>query len=303
MTACVVALDVGGTAMKAAIVDEQYRMLASSKVPTRREAGPDAVVERIVGTVADLRGAARERGWDVRAAGVVVPGVVDERRGIAVFSSNIGWRDVPLVEQLTARLDVPVAFGHDVRAGGLAEGALGAARGASDYLFLPIGTGIAGAVVLNGEAYSGHGYAGEIGHIVLDPDGAPCGCGARGCLETIASASGIAARYAERTGHRVEALEISTRVLGGDPDATAVWDAAVTALAGVLGGYTSVLAPDVVVVGGGLATARDTLIDPLERALDRRLSFQHRPKLVLAELADQAGALGAALLAWRVGHR
>jgi glucokinase len=237
------------------------------------------------------------QGFLVRAAGVVVPGIVDD--GVAVFSANLGWRDVPLRELVHKRLGVPVAFEHDVRAGGLAEGQLGAARGAGDYLFMPIGTGIAGAVVIDGRPYSGHGYGGEIGHLIIEPDGPICGCGARGCLEAIASAAAIDREYALRSGRRANGL-VSELVVAGDPDARAVWQRAVRALARALQAYVTLLAPELVVIGGGLAGAGDVLMEPLADALDALLTFQRRPRLVRAELGDQAGALGAALLAWRL---
>jgi glucokinase len=296
---CVIALDVGGTSMKAVLVDEQSQVIAAQRLPTGRAEGPDAVLERIVSTVVDQHASATRRGLDVRGVGVVVPGIVDDERGIAVLSANLGWRDAPLVELIQKRVGAPVAVGHDVRAGGLAEGELGAARGARDYLFLAIGTGIAGAVVLDGRPYSGHGYAGEIGHMVVDSDGPPCACGARGCLEAIASAAAIASRYAARTGRPVEAAGLRARLDAGDPDAAAVWADAIEALARALAAYTTLLAPELVVVGGGLADAGATLLDPLARAFGRRLTFQCRPRLVPAQLGDQAGALGAALLAWR----
>jgi glucokinase len=296
---CVIALDVGGTSMKAALVDADRKVMASQRIPTGRADGPDAVVERIIATVLDQHAAAAAHGHTVRGVGLVVPGIVDEDRGIAVFSANLGWRDMPLVELIEKRVDVPVAFGHDVRAGGFAEGEVGAARGARDYLFLPIGTGIAGAVVLDGRPYSGHGYAGEIGHMIVDSDGPPCGCGARGCLEAIASASAIAARYSARTHRPVETHELRDLLVAGDPDAAAVWNDAVEALARALQAYTTLLGPELVVIGGGLAEAGALLLDPLTVALHERLIFQRRPRLVLAELGDQAGALGAALLAWR----
>ncbi|HEY3087027.1 MAG TPA: ROK family protein [Jatrophihabitantaceae bacterium] len=294
---CVVALDVGGTSMKAALVDDAYRVIASRRIATRREDGPDAVVERILDASADQQAAAVRQGFLVRAAGVVVPGIVDD--GVAVFSANLGWRDVPLRELVHKRLGVPVAFEHDVRAGGLAEGQLGAARGAGDYLFMPIGTGIAGAVVIDGRPYSGHGYGGEIGHLIIEPDGPICGCGARGCLEAIASAAAIDREYALRSGRRANGL-VSELVVAGDPDARAVWQRAVRALARALQAYVTLLAPELVVIGGGLAGAGDVLMEPLADALDALLTFQRRPRLVRAELGDQAGALGAALLAWRL---
>ena len=297
---CVIALDVGGTSMKAATVDRRCAVVALRKLPTGR--GDGAVVERILATAARQQADAERRGHTVLAAGLVVPGIVDEDRGVAVSAANLDWRDVPFRARLAERLGVPVAFGHDVRAGGLAEGTLGAARGATDYLFLAVGTGIAAAVVLNGRPYSGQGYAGEIGHVVIDPDGPLCGCGARGCLESIASAAAIAEHYATRTGERLDAAAVSERVVAGDPDARAVWHEAVDALAGALAAYANLLAPELVVVGGGLASAGATLLAPLERELDRRLRFQRRPRLVAAELGDQAGALGAALLAWRAAE-
>ncbi len=296
---CVIALDVGGTSMKAATVDHRCTILTSHNVPTGRRDGADAVVERILATAAAQRADAEQHGHTVRAAGLVVPGTVDEDRGVAVSAANLDWRDIPFRALLAERLGLPVAFGHDVRAGGLAEGTLGAARGVPDYLFLAVGTGIAAAVVLDGRPYSGRGYAGEIGHIVVDPDGPLCGCGARGCLESIASAAAIAEHYATRTGERVDAATVRERVVANDPDARVVWDGAIGALAGALAAYTSLLAPELVVVGGGLASAGDTLLVPLAAELDRRLRFQQRPQLVAAVLGDQAGALGAALLAWR----
>ena len=296
---CVIALDVGGTSMKAALVDEQRKVIGSARLPTGAGDGPDAVVERIVATVVDQLAAAQRAGHTPKGVGVVVPGIVDEDRGLAVFSANLGWRDAPLVELIEKRVDVPVAFGHDVRAGGLAEGELGAARGVRDYLFLPIGTGIAGAVVLDGQPYSGHGYAGEIGHMIVDPYGPECACGTYGCLEAIASAAAIARRYVARTGQSVETHDLRERLDARDPDAVAVWGEAIEALTRALAAYSTLLGPELVVVGGGLAEAGAVLLDPLSRALDGRLSFQRRPRLVLAELGDQAGALGAGLLAWR----
>ncbi len=289
--------------MKAALVDERYDVITARRMPTGRQEGPDAVVERIIATARGQLSDASGRGLSVGAAGVVVPGIVDEQRGVAVYSANIGWRDVPFRERLEAELGLPVAFGHDVRAGGLAEGHLGAAHGSRDFLFLPLGTGIAAAIVLDGRPYTSGGYAGEMGHMVVDPDGPICGCGARGCLEAIASAAAIATRYADRTGQQAEALEVCERVIAGDPDAEAVWTEAVNALASALSTYTNLLAPELVVIGGGLAAAGDVLLGPLEIEIDRRLTFQRRPKVVGAQLGDQAGALGAALLAWRLVRR
>ena len=173
-------------------------------------------------------------------------------------------------------------------------------RGRATTLFLALGTGIAAAVVLDGRPYSGHGYAGEIGHMIVDPGGPLCGCGGRGCLEAIASASAIANRYAALTGERVEAEDVPRRVAAGDAVAREVWREAIDALGSALAAYATLLAPDLVVVGGGLAEAGDALLAPLAGEIDRRLTFQRRPRLVAAQLGDQAAAMGAAMLAWRL---
>jgi glucokinase len=163
-----------------------------------------------------------------------------------------------------------------------------------DFLFLAVGTGIAGAAVLDGRPYAGGGYAGEIGHVIIEPGGRECGCGARGCLETIASARAIAERY----GGDASAADVAARCAAGEERACAVWQEAIEALAHALAMYVSVLAPEVIVVGGGLSEAGEQLLGPLDSALGERLSFHRRPRLRRAALGDQAGRLGAALLAW-----
>jgi glucokinase len=302
VTGWAVALDVGGTAMKGAIVGPDGSACGRLRRPTPYGRGPDAVVDSVGATLDLLLADARQRGLEVAAAGVVVPGIVDDERGVAVFSANLGWRDLPVRALLQARTGLPVGLGHDVRAGALAEAAFGAARDARDVLFLPVGRGVAGAALVDGRLLVADGYAGEIGHLSVDPAGDPCGCGGRGCVETLASSTAIARRYAERTGRHVDgAAVVAARVREGDPDAVAVWDEAVAALAYGLTAAVALLAPRLIVVGGGLAGAGDVLLRPLSEALLARLSPRaaRMPRLVRAALGDQAGCLGAALLAWR----
>ncbi|MDQ1006636.1 glucokinase [Streptomyces sp. V4I23] len=297
---CVVALDVGGTGMKGALLDRALTPLAVLRRPTPRRDGPDAVVAAITGALRDLAAQAADRRLTVRHAGTVVPGIVDEEAGRAVYSANIGWSDLPLAALLRDASDLPVTLGHDVRAGGLAECRTGAARGARDALFVPVGTGISAAVLCEGRVVRGLGYAGELGHAVVEPDGDPCACGGRGCLETVASAAAIEAAYAARSGRAVDgAAGVARLVAQGDPVAVAVWDRAVDALAAALATFTTLLAPGLIVIGGGLAQAGGLLLDPLRARLGERLTFQRRPEVVRAELGDEAGCLGAGILAWQ----
>ncbi|MBZ9596584.1 ROK family protein [Streptomyces erythrochromogenes] len=298
----VIALDVGGTGMKAALIAEDGTLLHEARRATGRERGPAAVVETIQDFAAELLDTGRERfGRAASAAGVAVPGIVDAENGIAVYAANLGWRDVPLRTLLTGRLGgIPVALGHDVRTGGLAEGRIGAGRGADRFLFVPLGTGIAGAIGIAGRIEAGaHGYAGEIGHIVVRPGGPDCGCGQRGCLETLASAAAVSRAWAAASGDpEADAADCAKAVRSGDARASEVWLAAVGALADGLVTAITLLDPRTLIIGGGLAEAGETLFTPLRKAVEERVTFQRLPHIVPAALGDTAGCLGAGLLAW-----
>ncbi|MER5413401.1 ROK family protein [Streptomyces virginiae] len=298
----VIALDVGGTGMKAALVADDGTLLHEARRATGRERGPDAVVETIQDFAAELLDTGRERfGRSASAAGVAVPGIVDAENGIAVYAANLGWRDVPMRALLGGRLGgIPVALGHDVRTGGLAEGRIGAGRGADRFLFVPLGTGIAGAIGIAGRIEAGaHGYAGEIGHIVVRPGGPACGCGQRGCLETLASAAAVSRAWAAASGDpEADAVDCAEAVASGDTRAQEVWLAAVGALADGLVTAITLLDPRTLIIGGGLAEAGETLFTPLRTAVEERVTFQRLPHIVPAALGDTAGCLGAGLLAW-----
>ncbi|MFF5725252.1 ROK family protein [[Kitasatospora] papulosa] len=298
----VIALDVGGTGMKAALVGADGTLLHEARRATGRDRGAEAVVETILGFAADLYAHGEEHlGEGAVAAGVAVPGIVDAERGIAVYAANLGWRDVPLRKLLGERLGgVPVALGHDVRTGGLAEGRIGAGRDADRFLFVPLGTGIAGAIGIAGTIEAGaHGYAGEIGHVVVRPDGPDCGCGQRGCLETLASASAVSRAWAAASGDPdADAADCAKAVASGDPAALRVWGDAVDALAAGLVTALTLLDPRTLIIGGGLAEAGETLFTPLRAAVEERVTFQKLPHIVPAALGDTAGCLGAGLLAW-----
>jgi glucokinase len=295
----VIALDVGGTGMKCALVRPTGIVHHAERHPTLAARGPEAVTANILDIAAGLADRARADGLDPVAAGVAVPGVVDESTGTAVWSSNVGFRDVPLRDLVADRLGVPAALGHDVRVGGMAEARLGAGRAQSHVLFIAIGTGIAAAHVVDGRAFAGaHGAAGEVGHVIVRPGGPPCGCGARGCLESVASASAIGRRYAELSGITdAAAFDVAARSAAGEPLATAVWRDAVEALADGLLTAQALYDAGIVVLGGGLAEAGEALLAPLRTALDQRLTFHRMPQLIRAALGDTAGCLGAALLA------
>ncbi|MEU1425312.1 ROK family protein [Kitasatospora sp. NPDC005751] len=294
----VIALDIGGTSMKGAVIGPDLRPVRTLRSATPRTGAAGAVLAAVTSTVDRLTGLAAEHGITVTHAGVAVPGIVDDDLGHVHYSANLGLSEVPLAAVLRRHTGLNVTVGHDVRAGALAEATLGAARGARHALFVAIGTGIAGAFITDGLLLRSGGHAGEIGHITVPGGTARCACGNRGCLETVAAAPALAKALGERTGRAVEgAVDVAAAVRAGDPDAQAVWQRAVAALAGVLAALTTTLGPDTIVVGGGLGEASDLLIRPLTDALEERLTFQRRPAVLKALLGDQAGCIGAALLA------
>jgi glucokinase len=292
----VVAVDLGGTSLKGTVVacgqvDDSAEV---AQRPTPASDGPDAVVEAVAGFAADLMASAS----GVDAVGLAVPGIVDEASGTVLEAANLGWREVPIGEVVQARVGLPVSVCHDVRAAALAEGLVGAGRGCRDYLLLTLGTGVGAAVVLGGQPYTGRGgRGGELGHTTVDPDGPSCGCGRHGCLEAFASAGAVVRRYAERAGERVDAEEVVARCVGGDREASLVWDDALDALALAIANYATLLAPERVIIGGGLAGAGDQLFDPLVRRLQTLVRFAEPPEVVPAALGPDAGWRGAAIAA------
>lgn len=293
----VAAIDVGGTGIKAALVGADGTVRHRRRCPTGADRGAEAVVTTIRQLADELVSTARTGGLTPVGVAVVVPGVVDEPAGVLTWAANLGLRDEPLAARVSAQVGLPALLGHDVRAGGIAEARLGAGRGAGQVLFVAVGTGIAAAHVVAGRAAAGaHGAAGELGHVTVRPDGPRCGCGGRGCLETVASAAAIGRRYAELTGAPADAQRVAADLAAGDRTAARVWRGAVAGLAdGLLIGQ-ALFDVERIVVGGGLAEAGETLLAPLRTAVKERLTFHREPELVAAALGDEAGCIGAGLL-------
>jgi glucokinase len=297
----VLALDVGGTDIKGAVIDQDGVTAKSLSRQTEAGRGPDAVLSAVRRLAKELARSTADR-CELVAAGIVVPGFVDPDTGIAHAATNIGWKDVPLRRIMSADLNLPVAVDHDVRSAGLAEARLGYGKYVPDFGFVAIGTGIATAIVVDGMVRRGsNGRAGELGHITVYPDGVRCACGRPGCLEAYASAAAIARRYAIASGGALTAAEISSR-LATDPVAARVWSDAVTALALALATYTSLLDPQLVVLGGGLTRAGQTLLEPLTVRLSELLGTA-APPVRISQVGVEAGWLGAAILAWQRAGR
>ncbi|MCZ2830595.1 ROK family protein [Modestobacter sp. VKM Ac-2986] len=298
-----IAVDVGGTTVKGALVDAAGRPLHELAAPTSPADGTP-VADVLTAVLAGLAGRAAASGLRVVGAGVVTPGTVDETTGRVGFAANLGWRDFDLRTHLEQRVAVPVAVGHDVRAAGAAEALLGAGRGARDLAFVALGTGIAAALVTGGAVVSGATRAaGEIGHMPVHPGGRPCTCGQVGCLEAYASGAAVARRYAELGGRPGSTAGDVAAALGTDPAADRAWQEAVQALALASSTLTMALDPALLVFGGGLGRAGERLLAPLRWELAGLLAWRAAPRLAAAELGQDAGRVGAAMLAYRAaGH-
>ncbi len=309
MEARAIGIDVGGTKIAG------VRATAAGEVEARAAASTPAEDEER--TFAAIVRIARElRTPAVLAAGVGAAGLVTWPEGVIRFAPNNPWREFPLRERLRAATGLPCVVDNDAAAAALAEHRFGAGRGARDMLLLTVGTGIGGGIVSGGRPFRGaHGFAAEIGHVIVEPGGPRCGCGNLGCWEQVASGTAIARAgrlaVAERPG------SLLARLAGGDPaavDGSLVTRAAREGdevAAGILAevgrrlgegiaGLVNVLDPELVVVGGGAVEAGDLLLEPARRAFAAAVEArEHRPEvpIVPAALGPEAGAVGAAALA------
>jgi glucokinase len=287
-------LDLGGTNLKWAIVEHEdgtWRVLDRGQERTRASEGPDAVV----GQMTAIAREALETRPSLATIGVGVPGLYDPATGSTRFLVNVpgDWDGRPVAAPIVAEVGLPVALINDARAFGLAELRLGAGRGAESMIGLTLGTGVGGVIALEGRVVLGHdGTAGELGHQTIDPDGPRCGCGNRGCVEAFARADRIAEACGTET---VEDAVAAARA--GDPRALDGLVRVGTALGIGIANMITVLSPDRVVLGGGVAAAGDALFDPIRAELRRRVytTSLDRVELVTAELGTWAGSIGAAI--------
>lgn len=296
----VLAFDVGGTDVKAGLVDPSGNVLGMRRVPTPLDPlNPgEAVLDRLAGLADEL--ASEFPDIPAKAAGVIVPGIVDSVGGIGIYSANLGWRNFPFTAEAEKRLGLPVAFDHDVRSAAAVEHAFGGSKEFNDVVVMVVGTGIAAAVFSGGVPVTAGGFAGELGHAqVPDPDaGTATRTEATGAtiLEAVGSAGAIAKRYSRKSGNTVDgARDVLLRSQKGDAVAARVWADAVDALAFTICQCVNIIGTEAVVIGGGLAEAGEDLLEPLRARVDQILDFQRRPRLIQAQLGQDAGLLGAAL--------
>jgi glucokinase len=289
-------IDLGGTNIKSAVIEvhptgEPPRVIHSSSAATHAEDGPDAVTERLIAAGLDAQNSVEL----IASIGLGVPGLFDGESGrVELFPNLPGpWRQYPLRSRVSGGLGRELSMINDARAFTLAEGTIGAGRGAAVMLGVALGTGIGGGVMIDGQLHLGaFGTAGEFGHQTVDPSGPVCGCGNQGCLEAVARGEVVAsAAGASDVRALYAALE------SGDEAAIAATSRSNMFMAIAISNAISLLGIDVVVVGGGVVSSGDLVLEPLRQAVEKRVTLVPTKdiRIVPASLGPMAGAIGAAL--------
>ena len=290
----VIGIDLGGTAIKLGRFTEEGKCIQSLTVPTPQPAYPDETIDRMLYAIEKLAPAM----LNISAIGIGTPGPADVAGRIAKIAINLeGWIDIPLATIIQSRTGVPVVVGNDGNCAGLGENWLGAGRNYRNSILLTLGTGVGGAIFLNGGLFTGHaGSAGELGLIAFNPDGHPCNSGNNGSLEQFLSGQAIR----RITGK--EPAEMGRLAAAGDRSALEFWDTYGRNLGVGLTSILYILTPEVAIIGGGISASAQYFLPAAKREIDRRVMATSRPKfqLIAAELGNQAGITGADKLAWEM---
>ncbi|MFM5967536.1 MAG: ROK family glucokinase [Micrococcales bacterium] len=306
-----IGIDIGGTKIAGALVDESGNILRELRVPTPAD-DPKALTQAVAELIREL-----SDGQEVLGAGIAAAGFIDAEQSNIVYAPNLSWRNEPFKAEVEALVDVPVILENDANAAGWAEYRFGAGRGYKHMVMLTIGTGVGGAVIADSRMLrGGFGIAGELGHIRVVPDGRLCGCGQHGCLESYGSGSallrsareladsndllGSRLRELEAEKGQLTGAEVYAAILEKDPGALKLLAELGSWIGQAIGSLVAVLDPEIVVIGGGVSAAGDLLLNPIRDAFLKHLparGFRPELKIVAAEFVNDAGVVGAADLA------
>ncbi len=309
-----IGIDLGGTQIKAGIVDDAGRILAKAEAATLANRPYQEVVRDMASCSLKALELAGQTLDSVAGIGIGIPGVADNKTGMVIFCTNLGWHNIPLRDELQKYMNVPVLIDNDATVAGFAESVAGVSKGLHSSVFLTLGTGVGGGIVIDGKPWTGaHGVASEIGHLTLEVDGVPCTCGKDGCLERYCSATGLIRMAGEICAQHPQSAimqaaggdkdKITGRIVmdlakAGDELALKVFNRYTKYLALAVNTIISFLDPDMIVLGGGISHAGEFLLEAVREKLPRYLMFKTLPysQIALARLGNDAGIIGAALL-------
>ena len=312
-----IGIDLGGTNIAAGLVDEEGKILYKLSVPTGLERGAEAVADDMAALCERIIAETGHEQKDIKAIGVGVPGICHPTNGVVEFCTNLYWHEVPVIEWMQETVNKPIYIGNDATVAGLAESVAGVSAGIQNSVFVTLGTGVGGGVVLGGKVYSGvHGVGSEIGHMITVVDGEPCTCGNRGCWERYASATALIRMGKEAAkanpgnlitasvNGNLDAIEARTVIdaaKAGDETALKVFDRYVYHLCVGLIAIINFYDPEVIVLGGGVSHAGAFLLDAVRAKIPSMLFYKTMPyaRIELASLGNDAGIIGAAMLGER----
>ena len=319
----VVGVDLGGTKILSAVIDSRYRILSRAKKNTRPERGVDVVVDRVAASIEEALDELNLTYADIKAIGIGAPGMCDPKTGTVLFAPNLAWRNEPLGRMLSKYFGTPVYVENDVNVGTLGVYHLELLKSKPvprSVVGIFVGTGIGSGIIINGELFRGHNFtAGEIGHMALSAEGGlKCGCGNRGCLEAFAGRLGLVKRIiaemknekgdtplhrmlAEEKDHKIKSKHVAEALHKRDPIVTRLVNEVAEYLGMAIVNVMHLLNPDAVVLGGGVMQSFGDYIMPRVRKAIKRRGIPvccDGIQLVGTQLGDDAGILGAAVLAW-----
>ena len=312
----VVGMDIGGTNTVFGVVDSRGNVLASDSIKTQEheeiDEYVDAVCKKLIPLLQQFGGAEKFKGMGVGAPNG------NYYKGTIEFAPNLPWKGViPLAAMFEDKLGIPTALTNDANAAAIGEMTYGAARGLRDFIMITLGTGVGSGIVVNGQLVYGHdGFAGELGHVVVERDGRLCGCGRKGCIETYCSATGVArtareflvARSEPSLLREIPAEEIVSKdvydaAIKGDKLALEIFEYTGTILGRALADFIAFSSPEAIILFGGLAKSGDLIMKPIQKAMDENVLkiYAGKTKLLLSQLKDaDAAVLGASALGWEV---
>ncbi|MDD6278170.1 MAG: ROK family glucokinase [Oscillospiraceae bacterium] len=309
-----VGIDLGGTNIVAGVVDEEYNIVAKASTKTNCPRPEKEIAADMAKMAIQAVKNAKLSISDIQWVGVGTPGIANSETGIIEYSNNLGFKNTPMVEYIREYIDKPVFIENDANAAAYGEYVAGSAKGAKNAVCITLGTGVGGGIIIDGKIYSGSNFAGaEIGHTVIEVDGAQCSCGRKGCFEAYSSATGlirmtkesiaenpdsIMAKMAEEKG-KVTARTSFDAMRAGDKDAKAVVDKYIKYLAAGITNTINIFQPDILCIGGGVCNEGDPLLLPVKELVKKEVYTRNSEKnteIVIASLGNDAGIIGAAFL-------
>ncbi len=308
-------IDLGGTNIVAAVVNEKYEIVSEAKNPTLCPRPWEEILDDVAKTAIEAANLANLKISDFEFVGIGSPGVISVETGTVIVAVNLGFENVPLTKYLSEKLGVPIILENDANAAAFGEYKAGAAKNTTNFVALTIGTGIGSGVVLDGKIYRGNnGIAGELGHSVIKLGGRQCSCGRKGCIDVYASATGLITTTKEAMETNKESLmwQLSAgdikNVTGitafkaarqKDKTALEVVNSYVEVLAAAITNIINTFQPDTITIAGGISKEGDFLLNPVKSLVEKeslKNPAKPSPKIEIAQLQDKAGVIGAALL-------